>query len=164
MTDDEIETYMPVIQAVARKYYYDHNTADDATQRTLMTLLTIWHKHNPALGPRIAWVKAIAYNSCVRHHRRVPVHRTCAAEPLTYDREPPEDLAKLAQTSLNVKLTRRQKKIIEMIFRYEYTCTEIAAITGKSRQVINNDMLKLGIRVQDINPRRKGFHHERQGS
>ena len=164
MTDTDVATYMPEILDVARRFYRDPNTADDAAQRTVMTLMSVWHTHDPARGTRKAWVRRIAHNCCHRHTRRRPPHRTLVSDPLSYDPEPDEDLTALAERHLNTRLTPRQKTIIDLIFRWGCTCTDAAIILGLHRMTVNKDMTNLGIRTQDVHARPKiGPYKKRRG-
>ena len=164
MTDTDVATYMPEILDVAHRFYRDPNTADDAAQLTVIALMSVWDSHDPARGTRKSWVRRIAHNCCYRHTRRRPAHRTLVTDPLTHDPDPEEDLTALAERHLKTRLTPRQERIIDLIFRWGCTCGEAAIILGLARMTVNKAMSDLGIRTQDVNARpARGPYKKRRG-
>ncbi len=144
--DTQIETYLPLVRALARRFAWRGEPLDDLIQAGCIGLIQAVDRYDPARGPFEAYAVPTITGEIRRHLRdrsalvRVPADAPLAVriEPLAeYDGPPADPIAavvdRIALASALRTLPQHERRIVLLSFYGERTQRRIADDVGISQ-------------------------------
>jgi RNA polymerase sigma-B factor len=161
--DRQIETYLPLVRALARRFAWRGEPLDDLIQAGCIGLINAVDRYDPSRGPFEAYAVPTITGEIRRHLRdrapllRVPAGAAIAVriEPLEDDDGPPADpiagvIDRLALTAALRTLPQHERRIVLLSFYGERTQRRIAADVGLSQIHVSRHLRRALVRLRPV--------------